>query len=102
MQPMNDDDLKILLRKWEAPAMPPAVEKKILAGAPSPSGAFLRWLMAGSIRVPAPVALVVVLVCILLSVYAYRSERTAQTSLAEFQPVKEFNPRIIRSIYEPK
>ena len=102
MQPMNDDDLKVLLRKWEAPAMPPAVEKKILAGAPSPAGAFLRWLTAGSIRIPVPVALAMVLVWMLLGVYAYRSGRTAQTSLAEFQPVKEFNPRIIRSVYEPK
>jgi hypothetical protein len=102
MQPMNDDDLKTLLRKWEAPAMPPAVERRILAGASSPPWTFLRWLVAGSIRVPAPVALAMILVCVLLGVYAYRSGHTAETSLAEFQPVKEFNPRIIRSVYEPK
>jgi hypothetical protein len=102
MQSMNDDDLKILLRKWEAPSMPPAVEKKILAGAASPAGAFLRWLMTGSIRVPAPLAVALVLVFMFLGVYAYRSGRTTQTSLAEFQPVKDFNPRIIRSVHEPK
>src|SRR5687767_5547718 len=102
MQSMNDDDLRNLLRKWEAPSLPPAVEKKILAGATSPAGAFVRWLMTGSIRVPAPVAVAMVLVCILLGIYAYRSSHTAQTTMAEFQPVKDFNPRIIRSVYEPK
>lgn len=102
MQPMNDDDLKALLRQWGAPAMPAGVEKKILAGSPSRTGAFVRWLAAGSIRVPAPVALAMILVCIVSVVYAFRSGRPAQTSLAEFQPVKEFNARIIRSVYEPK
>ena len=102
MQPMNNDDLKTLLCKWEAPAMPLAVEKKILEGAPSPAKAFRRWLATGSIRVPVPAALAIVLIGILLGLYAYRSGRAPQTSLAEFQPVKEFNPRIIRSLYEPK
>ena len=103
MQFINDDDLKALLRKWEAPAMPPALERKILAGGPSRTEAFLRWLTVGSIRVPTPVAVTMVLVCMFLSVYAYRSGRTEQTTnLNEFQPVEEFNPRIIRSVHEPK
>lgn len=102
MQPMNDDDFKTLLSKWQAPSMPLSVEKKILGGTSSPAKGFLRWLMEGSIRVPAPLALVMFMVCILLGLYAYRNGRTKQTSLAEFEPVKEFNPRIIRSVYESK
>ncbi|HYP06173.1 MAG TPA: hypothetical protein VER03_08035 [Bryobacteraceae bacterium] len=104
MEPLNDDDLKNLLRKWEAPVMPHALEQKILSRPPSPSRrrAFLKWLMTGSVRVPTPVAIAVMIVCIVLAGLAYRSGRVKQTSLAEFEPVKEFNPRIIRSVYEPK
>ena len=102
MQSLNDDDMKALLRKWVAPNMPPAVEKTILASAPAPTRPFSRWLTTGSICIPAPIAVAIVVMCILLGVYAHRSGRPAHTSLADFQPVTEFNPRIIRSVYEPK
>jgi quercetin dioxygenase-like cupin family protein len=52
---MDDRELNQLLREWTAPDAPPHLRP------PSPPASWLRWLVAGTIRVPVPVALVVVL-----------------------------------------
>lgn len=52
---MDDRELNRLLREWKAPDAPPDLRF------PRAHGSRLRWLVAGAIRVPVPVALVALL-----------------------------------------
>lgn len=52
---MDDNELNGLLREWRAPDAPPSLRP------PRTRESWLRWLMAGTIRVPVPVALAVAL-----------------------------------------
>ncbi|HET8546981.1 MAG TPA: hypothetical protein VFL57_03215 [Bryobacteraceae bacterium] len=102
MQPLDDDDLHALLRKWKAPAAPPALERRVLsARRESLLKRSLRWLATGTIRVPAPVGLAVVVAFVLLAALLVQ-DRSAPpvTTLAQFEPVRELKPRIIRSAYD--
>ena len=102
MQPLNDDELRGLLRLWNAPPTPPSIEKRVLAAAnPSPFKRYLRWLATGSIRVPVPVGIGLCVVLLLLAFQALRTpKQPAAGSLSQFQPVTELKPRIVRSSYE--
>ena len=102
MQPLNDDELRGLLRLWHAPPTPSGLEKRVLASAnPSRFKQYWRWLATGSIRVPVPVGIGL---CVLLLLLAFQALRTpkqpAAGSLSQFQPVTELKPRIVRSSYE--
>jgi hypothetical protein len=101
MQPLNDDELRGLLRQWKAPSAPPSIEKSVLAAAePSAIGRFFRWIAAGSIRVPVPVGIGAVILLLVLAFQASRQPKPPETNFSQFQPVKELKPRIIRSSYE--
>jgi hypothetical protein len=101
MQPLNDDELRGLLRLWHAPATPSSLESRVLAaGNPSPLRRYLRWLATGSIRVPAPVGIGACVLLVLLAWQAVRTPAQAVGNLSQFQPVTELKPRIIRSFYE--
>lgn len=52
---MDDNELNGLLREWRAPDAPPSLRP------PRARESWLRWLVAGTIRVPVPVALAVAL-----------------------------------------
>ncbi len=103
MQPLNDDELRDLLRVWVAPSAPPHLERHIF-GSPEKAPLY-RWLLTGSIRVPVPAVLVLVL---LLSTLTYVLPRFRQPQpapsrvlkLSDFRPVPELKPRIIRRTYE--
>jgi hypothetical protein len=103
MEPLNDHELHELLGQWQAPPAPARLDARVL-GSDSRSG-WWHWLVSGSIRIPVPVGIVVVMILV-FSVYwgvtARRTvERPARTvTLADFQPVKELQPRIVRSGYE--
>jgi hypothetical protein len=96
MEPLGENELKQALREWEAPDAPPDLERRIFSRVPGAPG--WRWLLSGSIRVPVPAG---ILVLVLLAFIAYSSylSRKAVT-LSDFQPVKQLQPRIIRSAYE--
>ena len=100
MEPMNDDDLSKILRQWEAPAAPHGLEQKILARARPQSVLLrgLRWLLTGSVRIPVPVGLCLLFVLVFWAVLDSRP--AASTNLSEFQQVKEFKPRIVRTIHD--
>jgi hypothetical protein len=109
MQPLNDDELKGLLREWHAPPAPPTLDNRVMATAePSQGAAWLRWLATGTIRVPVPVGIGAVVFLIFLGFQAFRPPESAQVrlqepsqvGLAEFQPVTELKPKIIRGAYE--
>jgi quercetin dioxygenase-like cupin family protein len=52
---MDDRDLNRLLREWRAPDAPTELRPRRARGSP------LRWLVAGTIRVPVPVAIAALL-----------------------------------------
>ena len=100
MEPMNDDELRSTLRQWQAPAAPRGLEQKILARArPQPALVrWVRWLVTGTVRVPVPVGLCLLFVLVF---WAVRDSRpAASTNLSEFQQVKEFKPRVVRTIHD--
>jgi hypothetical protein len=93
MEPLNDQELDQVLREWRTPDMPVGLEKRILAGSP-----WWRWLLAGSIRVPVPAG---ILALLFLALVAYSSlSGPKPVTLSDFQPVKQLEPRIIRSAHE--
>ncbi len=101
MEPLSDEELHRLLQKWQEPGAPPTLQTKVLG--PQRSEPWWKWLIAGSIRIPAPVGLLTVLLVIGLALFGFRVKQPpppGEVNLADFQPVKELKPRIIRSIYE--
>ena len=92
---MTDDELRSMLRTWEAPPAPATLRGRVLRRRwPS-----LRWLLWGEMRVPVPVALAVL--CLLVFV-AYRAVRPAAASLSDFEQVRQFQPRIVRAVHETR
>lgn len=95
MEPLNGEQLKEVLREWRAPEAPAHLEAKVFAS-PMP---LWRWLLTGSIRIPVPV---LVLSLIVLAAIFYSTRKPANpVGLANSEPVKQLNVRIIRSSYEP-
>ena len=100
MEPLSDEELRALLQKWQEPGAPHSLQAKVLG--PPRSEPWWKWLITGSIRIPAPVGL---LNCAAGDrpgvLWRPRKQPPAgEVNLADFQPVKELKPRIIRSLYE--
>jgi hypothetical protein len=93
---MNDDLLKELLREWRAPEAPTYLETKLFA-ARKP---WWQWLLTGSIRIPVPAMLLALIVLAAIFFVIRRPEPAG--GLADFQAVKQLNPRVIRSNYEAR
>ena len=101
MEPMNDRELNQLLQEWKAPGAPPHLRPPARSG----RDPWWRWFVTGTIRVPVPVGLMLVALVASLWVYAAsRQESAAGTetpasqpvvSLADFQPVKEVELRVV-------
>jgi hypothetical protein len=97
MEPLNEEELNQLLRQWQAPGAPPSLAGKVLPQ----RGSWLRWVVTGSIRVPAPVGIALLLALAVLLYFRTVNRPEAvqparSVSLADFQPVKQLEPRIIR------
>ena len=92
MEPLNENDLHDLLRRWEAPPAPPALERRIFGEQP-----WYRWLLRGSIRIPVPA--VALLLLMLWSAWTFLSPASPpvprELSFSDFQPVKELKPRVV-------
>ncbi len=103
MEPLNENELHDLLHQWEAPAAPPHLERRIF-GEPLKQPRY-RWLLTGSIRLPVPVFVLLLLVLSALTYVLPRGRRpppaaVPEVRLSDFQPVAELKPRIIRRAYE--
>lgn len=103
MEPLNENELDELLRMWQAPHVPASLNTKVLGRASRLS--WWRWLLSGTIRVPVPAGVLAIAI-VMFSVYwavssRWTAEKPGQTvTLSDFQPVKQLQPRIIRSGYE--
>jgi hypothetical protein len=95
MEPLSDNELKQALREWQAPDAPPGLERRIFS---RPSLPWWRWLLTGSIRVPVPAGILALIVLAFIAYSSYASRKSV--TLSDFQPVKQLEPRIIRSAYE--
>ena len=103
MEPLNENELRDLLRQWKAPAAPPHLERRIFGG--QGGRPWYRWLLTGSIRVPVPA---LVLLTVMISAWMYVLLRNGQAplvsarevKLSDFRPVSELKPRIIRRTHE--
>ena len=101
MEPLSETELNDLLRRWQAPQAPASLAARVLPPRPP----WWRWILAGTVRVPVPVglALLVAVAALLLFRPQPRPTVTAPVkpvSLADFQPVKQLEPRVIRRINE--
>jgi len=96
MEPLDEDELNHLLRKWEAPAAPPSLTQRIFP----PRKSSLSWLLTGTIRVPVP-ALVAAAILIALWIHysrpavAARVSEPGSVSLSDFQSVLQLAPVVV-------
>ena len=97
MEPLDEKELNQLLQRWEAPAAPPGLQEKLATTSPSRRW---RWLLTGSIRIPVPVGLAAI-VAFIVWMLAGRTppapvqQPAASISLADFQPVRQLEPKIV-------
>ena len=110
MEPLNDTELSQILEQWKAPGAPPNLEMPRHQREPKAAWwpvsltrktrSLCAWFMTGSIRIPVPVG-VAILIALLLWVYSREAARPVATpaakpvSLTDFQPVKQLQPRVI-------
>lgn len=104
MEPLNDNELRDLLRQWEAPRAPAHLERRIF-GEPR-ARPWYRWLWNGSVRVPVPVFALLLLAAVFAALSVRSRARHSEPAfarevkLSEFQPVAAVKPRIVRRVYE--
>ena len=97
MEP-KDQKLKELLDQWQAPLAPATLTRRVFPRQP-----WWRWLMTGSIRVPVPLVGLAALATV--AVVLYWNQPVGElvvpeesVSMADFRPVEQLEPRIIRSV----
>src|SRR2546429_666801 len=96
MEPLDENELSQLLRKWEAPPAPPTLAGRIFP----PQKSWWRWLFTGTVRVPVPLALAA---AALLALWIHHSRpaapapvvQPATVSLTDFQPVRQLKPVLV-------
>jgi hypothetical protein len=102
MEPQDDPKLRELLSEWRLPDAPASLDARVL-GTPRP---WWSLLLSGSVRLPVPVAIVIAVALLVMAVALVRrqpaSPQPAAINLADFQPVRDLNVRIIRGHDETK
>ena len=96
MEPLDENELNQLLRKWEAPSAPPSLKQRVLR----PQKSRLAWLLTGSIRIPVPAAIAVAALIALWIHYSHpanppRASEPSSVSLADFRPVHQLEPVLV-------
>lgn len=93
---MTDDELRSMLRTWQAPRTPETLGKRVFRQRWPGSG----WLFSGEIRVPVPVALAAILLLVMF--IAYHNAPRSTPSLSDFEQVQSLQPRIVRTAHETR
>lgn len=100
MDPIDDPKLSELLKEWQVTGAPPSLDARVL-GAPKPWWSFL---LTGSIRIPVPVMVAIAVILLTMAAALLRERAPApaaqSVNLADFQPVRDPNIRIIRSSHD--
>ena len=91
---MNDEELRALLRQWEAPRAPATLRSRVLPAEPY---FWSRWFAVERRRVPWALAWAALLIFTSLWVLRLRTPSGVAT-LSDFEQVTEFQPRIVRNI----
>ena len=88
---MNDEELQRVLAEWRAPETPAGLRTRALRTRK-------RWRVPSHIRVPTPVAALVLAAMLALGFFALRrpAEEPAPASLASFEPAEDSNLRVVR------
>ncbi len=95
MEPVDDPKLKQLLREWRISNAPPSLDARVL-------GQRSRWwdfLLTGSIRVPVPVGIAIVVILLAMGAALLRQKpvtpAASPVNLVDFQPAQNLNVRVI-------
>jgi hypothetical protein len=102
MEPLDEKELDSLLQQWKAPAAPQSLSRKVLPR----RRPWWHWLTTGTIRIPVPVGLAAVAILALWLIFRNHPESpvvqptAAATTLADFQPVQQLEPRLIEANHE--
>lgn len=100
MDPIDDPKLSELLKEWQVSGAPPSLDARIL-GVRKPWWSFL---LTGSVRIPVPVMVAIAAILLVMAVALLRERPPApvaqSVNLADFQPVRDPNIRIIRSNHD--
>ena len=99
MEPLDEQELKQLLARWEAPPAPASLRESVLQDRMK----WWRWLISGTIRVPVPIGMLAIA---LLAIWLYSTAVTRPKSMPPqreepvlmkgFKPVEQLTPVIIR------
>jgi hypothetical protein len=92
MDPLNDDELRQMLRTWEAPNAPDSLRRAVRTN----RFFWVRWLLTGTLRIPVPVGVAVTILIVGLMWTLLRPSRETET-LGGFQVVDEIRLKVIRS-----
>jgi hypothetical protein len=86
-----------MLQQWQAPHTPPSLDAKVLGAARQTR--WWKWILTGSIRIPVPVGILAAVAAAWLFFQSQTPPKPSvqEVNLANFQPVKELKPRIVRS-----
>jgi hypothetical protein len=96
MEPLNDDDLQLLLSTWKAPAAPEHLQP------PVPQRPWYAALWASSVRIPVPVLALLLIAVIAMQVLPRRdraqipAEALREVRVSDFEPVAEAKLEIVR------
>src|SRR3954465_15066243 len=96
MEPLDENELNKILRKWEAPLAPASLTERVFP-AQLP---WYRWLWTGSIRIPVPAVVAVAIVVAVWIHYSrpverHRASEPGSVSLADFHPVRQLQPVLV-------
>ena len=89
--PERDDGLSRLLEQWSAPVVPEGMDERMLSAFRRQSGAREPWwsrLFTGSVRVPLPVAVGVLMLLIVTAALALRPVAPPPTAAGPSEPVQ--------------
>jgi hypothetical protein len=97
MEPLDENELNQLLSEWRAPSAPATLKDRVF---PRQRAGWWRWLFTGSVRVPVPVALAVVVLIALWIHYSKPAVRPTAAqpptvSLTDFEPVRQLQPVVL-------
>ena len=79
MEPLNDEELNQLLRRWEAPAAPTTLRIPVQPAQMPSRRRTLGWLWNGRIQIPVPVGALAVAVLVAFWIYPGSEPETPKT-----------------------